>query len=468
MIKWTSLLFCLFLYSGTCAQDSTTVLTFDEFMQIVKKHHPISFQSQLLDELVEGNERMAKGGFDPKLEGDWIHKSFDDKNYYSIFSGAVKIPTWFGIELKAGYDNNRGSFLNESDIIPNSGLWNAGISVPLGKGFIIDQRRAALKKAELFALSSVQEQRLILNQLFYDASSTYLQWQVNERKLEIAQEGLNLATNKFVGTRKSFEQGDKPAIDTLESFIAIQSRTQTLIQAQQNLENSRIAIENFLWMNGSTPLELEDSAQATPFSNKLLSEPVQQVFPIQNELIKNHPTLIQYDLKIKDLEIDRKLQAEDIKPEIRLDYNPLINTEMNSLAGNLDINNYKLGATATYSILQRKARGKVQMTDVKIKDTAYDLEQKKQALKIKLRTYQNNILNTSNQIIIVDNNFENYARMLLAENQKLVAGESSIFLVNSREQKYLDAAYKVLSVNSKLIKHRIAYLYTLAYLSSSF
>ncbi len=187
--------------------------------------------------------------------------------------------------------------------------------------------------------------------------------------MAIANEGLELANNRFLGTRKSYEQGDKPAIDTLESYIAIQSRQQSQLQALQDLQNSRIAINNFLWSKGSTPLELIEKTEADSFSLDLLEEPVELTFPLENDLVKNHPELIRYDIKIKDLTVDRRLQAEDIKPDIRIAYNPLINTEESRLVDNFDFGNYKLGATATYPILQRKARGKVQITEVKIKET---------------------------------------------------------------------------------------------------
>jgi hypothetical protein len=58
------------------------------------------------------NLMMARGGFDPKIEVDFSKKQFKDTEYYSIPNSSFKIPTWYGIEIKAGFDNNEGVYLN--------------------------------------------------------------------------------------------------------------------------------------------------------------------------------------------------------------------------------------------------------------------------------------------------------------------------------------------------------------------
>jgi hypothetical protein len=73
---------------------------------------------------------MAARGADPKLT--LIKKQFKDTEYYSILNSSFKIPTWYGIEIKAGFDQNEGYYLNPENTVPNAGLTSLGISVPLG------------------------------------------------------------------------------------------------------------------------------------------------------------------------------------------------------------------------------------------------------------------------------------------------------------------------------------------------
>ena len=68
------------------------------------------------------NLMMARGGFDPKIEVDFDKKQFKDSQYYSLLNSSFKIPTWYGIEVKAGFDNSEGVFLNPQNTLPNQGL----------------------------------------------------------------------------------------------------------------------------------------------------------------------------------------------------------------------------------------------------------------------------------------------------------------------------------------------------------
>ena len=75
-----------------------------------------------------------------------------------------------------------------------------------------------------------------------------------------------------------------------------------------------------------------------------------------------------------------------------------------------------------------------------------------------MNTYVNNMNQALRQYDLQSNTLNNYQRMLIAENRKLAAGESSIFLVNNREGKYLESRYKQIDVSRKLIFNKITYL----------
>jgi len=141
MIRTLCLIFPLLLwFAELTAQtaDSSTVLSFDDYVVIVKVHHPVAFQARLLEDRASGSMRIARGGFDPKVDGSWSQKSFDGKNYYQIGEGSFKVPMWYGLEVKAGYEANNGQFLDDSDFVPDAGLWSLGISAPLGRGLVLD------------------------------------------------------------------------------------------------------------------------------------------------------------------------------------------------------------------------------------------------------------------------------------------------------------------------------------------
>ena len=459
MIKNSVCLLGMFLICiQALVSQNSPILDFKSYMEMVKSDHPVSFQAGLLDGVADNTRRMARGGFDPKVEADWDHKSFDDKNYFSQVSSALKIPTWYGIDLKAGYDRNNGEFLNNSDFLPRRGLWNAGISVPLGKGLVLDERRAALQKADLFTSMTEQEQVILINELLYEAAQTYLNWQIARSLYDIAVEGQNLAQIRLDGTRQSFINGDKPAIDTLETFIALQNRNLDFQKAEQDLNNARLALNNFLWIKGEVPLELEENTQPEVVNTGLLELSVDSMSLIQNIWLARHPELLLFDFKIADLNVDQRLAREDLKPNIRIEYNPLLAVADDALFDEFQSDEYKLGARFSYPLFLRKERSKLQLNKLKIQDTEFKRSLKTQELNVKLDTYIENIRQSKVQFLQMNDIVANYRRMLEAENRKFSFGESSVFLVNSREVKYLESRVKQVETLRKLIWNRFTYL----------
>ena len=102
--------FLMLLNMCAFSQSNTTVFTFEEFINLVKSNHPIAIQANLQVEKGQAYLLKSRGGFDPKIYGTAGQKYFDDKQYYSLINGGIKVPTWFGITVEAGYQTNEGIF----------------------------------------------------------------------------------------------------------------------------------------------------------------------------------------------------------------------------------------------------------------------------------------------------------------------------------------------------------------------
>ena len=111
----------------------------------------------------------AKGAFDPTAFAGRYDKYYDDKTYYSLFDAGVEVPLRGPFQLRAGYEQNSGQYLDPENTLPASGLWYGGIEVQLGQGLLIDERRAALQKALIQRELAEQELLLQVNQLLQDA-----------------------------------------------------------------------------------------------------------------------------------------------------------------------------------------------------------------------------------------------------------------------------------------------------------
>ncbi len=460
-----TLLLTFWVSIGSCYGQN--ILSFNDYIGLVKENHPVAQQVNLMTKNVDANRMMARGQFDPKIEASSENKRFEGSNYFQLNQAKVKVPTWFGIELNAGFESANGIYTDNSDNLPDRGIWNAGFSVPLAKNFLIDERRAAIKQAKVFARATEQEQILAFNDLLQVAADVYIDWQYNQELLKLAINGVDLAFNRWKDTKSSFIQGDKPAIDTLESYINYVTRESQRIEFLQELENARLAVENLLWRDGYIPLELEIGVQPDSLNQSFLQEQMDSLSLIRVALIASHPELILYDTKVESLQIDNRLQRESLKPDLRVQFNPLLATNDQSLFAPYNANNYKWGASLSYPLLLRKERGKIRMTNIKIETTQLDAKIKEQSIIQLLDTYENTVQQTIAKNELLNTNIDNYFDLLRAERRKFDIGESSVFLLNSRETKYLESQQKLLGGLQKLLQSRVIYLYYTGRLSQT-
>jgi outer membrane protein TolC len=422
-------------------------LTYNEFLGFVKKYHPLVKSANLEINQAQANLMMARGGFDPKIEVDFEQKKFKDNQYYSILNSSFKIPTWYGVEIKAGFDNNEGIYLNPENTVPNQGLTSLGISVPLGQGLFINQRMADLRKAKIQVKLSQAERNLMAVAVLYDASVAYFNWKRNYNEVTLYQTYLNNANIRYQGIAKSIEQGDKPAIDSVEAGIIVRNRKLSLEESQLKLAKAKLELANFLWLENNVPLELQDDI--IPEENLVLT--IKETLRtndlmLDNPSLDNHPKINALEQKIEMLEVDRKLKANMLLPKIDLGYSYLSEPRY---FDNYRFQDYKVGLNFYFPLFLRKERGSLQLAKFKLQDVKFDLDLERVSLKNKIKAQQTEISSLEKQKQLIDNLVVDYNTMLSSEERLFTFGESSIFLINTRENNLVSAQLSKLLIENR-------------------
>ncbi len=447
------LLFTILQATRLFAQGDSLVFTNADFMARVKADHPVSRQAALLRQEGDATVLKARGAFDPKAGTELDQKYFDGKTYYDQLSAGLKIPTWFGVELKAGFEQNTGVYLDSEDLTPAAGLWYAGVSLPLAQGLVIDERRKTLRQAQIYRQSTAAEQQLQLNELLYSAAQAYWNWHQAWNNNNVYSAALTVARQRFEGIKRSAAAGDRPYIDTLEAGIQVQDRQLMLQQASLELLQRKLELENFLWTPKNEPLELSNSVTperitgvtALPVINTLIRQQLDSICGV-------HPAVLLYNYKIDGLVLEERFKRDKLKPVINLNYNPLTNAGEAIAAYNPT--NYKWGVSVGMPLLLRKERGDLALTRLKISDTRYDLQYKQLELRNKIEFQLNAIQVTRDQVALYSRTVLDYEKLVAAERRMFDIGESSLFLVNAREQSYFNA---MLKLNDLVAKNNKAY-----------
>lgn len=426
--------FVTFLFIGLTlsAQNiPSKEFTYDEFLGYVKKYHPLVKTANLEISRAQANLMMARGGFDPKIEVDFDKKQFKNQEYFSILNSSFKIPTWYGIEIKAGFDNNEGIFLNPENTVPNQGLTSLGITVPLGQGLFINQRMADVRQAKIQLKLSQAERKLQAIEVLYDASIAYFNWKKNYSEVQLYEEYNRYALIRFEGIKSLIKEGDKPAIDSVEAGIIVKNRILNLEDSSQKLAKAKLELSNFLWLENNIPLELAD---------ELIPE-LQLEFTIQESLrtndllntdfsIINHPKISALQSKIDILNVERKLKANMLLPKVDVGYSYISEP---SYIDNYRFEDYKVGLDFSFPLFLRKERGSLKLTKFKVQETEFALDIETVQLTNKINAQKIEITSLVKQKELIKALVQDNLTMLSSEERLFSFGESSLFLINTRE-----------------------------------
>lgn len=463
-LRLTIVLVLTAVLSAKAQLNNPKELSFTEYLGYVKKFHPRVKSAGLKLSEAQANLLQARGGFDPKIEVDFEKKEFKGSTYYSVLNSSFKIPTWYGLEIKAGFDNSFGNNLNPESNLPSSGLPALGISVPLGQGLWINQRMADVQKAKLQLKLSKAERDLEAVQVVYEAAVAYLNWKRVHQEVQLYNQYLQVAQNRFNGIRQLIQQGDKPAIDSIEAGIVVQNRELNALDAQLKLTKASLELANFLWLDNNIPLEL----QADIVPENTLDQSIQENLSLAQwtanaEFLSAHPKLIALENKVNMLQIDRKLKANQLLPKANLGYSYL---GLNDSA-NLPMEaNYKVGVQFYFPLFLRKERGSLKITQFKIQAAQWELELEKQQLSNKIKAQQTEVSTLQKQRLLGQDLLTNYQRMLTSEERLFSFGESSIFLLTTRESNLVSAHLTAIQLENRYYQAQVELFKTTAQLAN--
>lgn len=447
-----TLCFCTLGKAQNLAADS--VLTLETFIQQVKQFHPVAKQANLQTQKAKAELLTAKGSFDPTISLDASRKTFDEKNYYFYTNPELKIPLPVG-DLKTGLENNGGDNLS-SELTKGKSSY-LGIEIPLAKGLLIDKRRAALQQAKIYVNQTEQERLAMYNDLLYSAYSSYAQWAGYHQLYKTFTNYLQVSAKRLGLVKIAAANGDRSVMDTLEAFTQLQNIELLQNEALIKLNTAAYELSNFLWLQNDSAYQL--SATVQPSNQSLLNiVNINSADDIVTNALTQNPNIRYYNFKLDVLQVERKLKQQNLLPTLNAKAN-LLNKDYAVLKGFSTAflqNNYKWGIDFKIPIFLREGRGELQKAKLKITEANLDLLQKKQTTENKIRSYYAEFTLLQQQLKTAQTAYNNYNSLYKNELLRFTNGESSLFVVNSREIKALETLQKTIELQIKLFKARYA------------
>jgi len=295
----------------------------------------------------------------------------------------------------------------------------------------------------------------IINKLLLEAAKDYWQWYYSYYAYRVALNTTKIGEEIFRRLKQNLEGGEASPIDTVQAMITKLERQVSQQEAFAEWKNSTLKVSTYLWdslMNPvDLPMEFAPVAETTlgVLSRNCLEELI-------NHARINHPELQKLDLKLQQLELDKRLAREYMKPKLDISYY-MLNQPFNPVEFDPSINltdNYKLGVDFSIPLFLRKERAKLAQTKLKIASTTYERDIATRQVLNDINTAYNYLL--SNGLIVEQQKsmVENYFTLMNAELINLDNGESDLFKINVQQDKLFQAQSKLIKVISEYEKQK--------------
>jgi outer membrane protein TolC len=448
------IIICFFFVHSTLAQtktDNKTILSFADYLSFVKQNHPYLNAVSLITKQANAELVISKSGFDPYLSYQAGNKQFIE-NYYQYANAEIKLPLWWGMDIQSGINYNTGPRLDNSETFGQTAY--LGIQIPLLKNLIYDKRRAAVQQARIAQKQSVAEQTLERNAFLYDAILSYYRWAISLELYNNAEQILTNNQSRLLLVKNAARFGDRPAIDTVEQITQLQTFELQKQNFLMDYLNARFFMSAYL-------LDTSKLTQPEIVKSMKLEFTVGDSLLSKMEILTlNHPIIQQSQNKIALLKIDKKVKFQNLLPTLDIGFNILSKETPQNIVFQEDYvrSNNKYTIKAGIPLRLSEGRGGYKLAQLKVQEQSNLLDFKLLELRSKLNMSANEMLNYRNQLQTLENMVVNYQKLLSAEEQKFKFGESSLFLINSREIKLFEAMQKYVETKFKSIKAYYSFL----------
>ncbi|MBI1222546.1 MAG: hypothetical protein GC180_08085 [Bacteroidetes bacterium] len=444
-LAWVLSGFLSFTYTA-----AETILQPKTFAKQLVEYHPRAFQASLRPAFAQASWLKAKGLTEPGFNLNYDRKTFDGKNYWNLLGGGLSIPTLYGIEIYSRFDHNSGQYMNPENSVPMNGLYAGGLKVPLGNGLWQSKMRFERNKAFILQKTAPYEQKTELNDLLHEGMEAYWTWVETYNIWIINRNASQISEEQFQTTRSAAMLGDRPLIDTVESHMQWQSRLLATNDALLNYRKHTQHLLTFIWQEYWKHL-LEQGQGVPPLLDQL--EEITNLVDsaaVNSDWMAENPLLMQFYNQTEILSKELRFRQNQLLPKAEFKYNLLYDASQDFQAlQTIGTDYYKAGIGISFPIFMRQERAAVQYTRLKQQEVNWEIADKQRQIAQKINAnFQEYVLGLENARI-QEGIQSSYQKLLDAEIIRFRSGESSVFLLNQRENMCFQSQAKRVSLEIK-------------------
>lgn len=419
----------LILASLSCFSQEGHYLKLEDVLQSVSRCYPRIKIARLEINKSKGEYITALGQFDPSLTlnsgsqpiGGYIN------NYGNT---ELNIPTLYnGVKFFGGYRNGQGNWpIYYQNYLTNSGgEYRAGLSLPLLRDRLIDKERTNLLTTKETIRMRHQDAAVIKIRVYQEAIKAYWQWVQAGLQVQTFKRLQILAIKRQDAIVKQANQGDLPRLAISENLQQIVQRKQLVNQGEMIFEQAAINLSLYYRDQKGSP-QVPLNGELPPYVLEKSDHPMEGLLQLHQ-----HPALKKLQNYYKIIKLKQNLAKNELLPNLDA---TAYTFKQNGTGGYplLIPQAAMVGVSFKFPLLQREAKGKLISTSHELQqittESKFLFEQLKNELTnlfigIKMYHHQVALLNKELQLAKIVQN---------GETKKFYEGDSTLFLVNQREQ----------------------------------
>lgn len=406
--------------------------------------------------IAKGEEKFADGAFDIVVQGEFS-KLTGNYEYEFLRSRIVKPTALFGLDLYAGFRKGEGNIpIYDGQLETLSdGEFSIGARLPLLRGFLIDDRRALLKKNKLIVEQRNMQLRATELEQIRNSLHRYWDWRLALQRISVHKNLLDIAKQRDIWLSKRTKMGDLAQFERDDNLRTILARQSTLLMSEQLLRQTLSELEFFIDDTKiknrlETTVAVKNDFPIPPSIATFYQNPdhfVQQAY-------ENRPELRSLKLQKNQLEIDDQLQSNRFWPQ--LDIEAEQSQDRGGGSPTLNQDNTKISLKLEVPLQYRRIRGRAEQIDGSIARLKNQTQLTEQRIRADIVIIQKNLQVAVQRRELAQDEFKLAQRLEAGERLRLRQGETNILMVNLREQATAEAELRYAEASAETLKQYVS------------
>jgi outer membrane protein TolC len=416
-------------------------LQLNDVIESVNAHFPPLRAALLERPLAEADLLTATGRFDLRLRSVLDAQTFGFYRNERFALSLDQPTTLWGATGYTSYTQTVGSFPGyDGKLQTNSGgQYIVGARIPLARDREIDPRRAELAKQQIgvrLADLSIDQQRIAIVQA---ATRRYWDWVGAGRRLRIAQALLEVAQARDSIIREAVNIGGLPEFESLDNQRLVLQRQTNVVEAQRAIENAAIELSLFLRDANGQPV-VPDNAQLPLGFPEPDSLSDTQLREDMEAAMQRRPEIMRLVFQRNQIRIDQKLFKNQTLPNV--DFFSEYTRELGSGPVLRGPNDVRAGIIFDLPFQRREAKGRLQAAAARLGQIEQRQIFQDDQVTAEIRDAASAVRAAYQRAAVLHDELRVTREVENAERLRYELGDSTLFVLNLREQSTAEAAVR--------------------------